>query len=309
MNVYKYINQLTNSYQLEMESTTIEHNDFIFLILDERRQWLVQVKEGESFHTHRGIIEFDDIIGKSYGTCVFSRPHDEQGYKFRVLKPLPSDFVVHMSRKTQIIYPKDAGLILMYTGIGPGYNVVEIGSGSGALTCILGHYVKPNGRIYSYDIRGKSLRQAKKNVQKAGLEDIISVQYGNIFEDDIKHENMDAVVLDMPTPWATIEKVKPFLKLSGSVVSFSPTIEQAKKTTQALRSHEFIEIKTVELLLREMQVKENATRPKSRMIGHSGYLTFGRSIRDEENPYRCIEPEEEEFVSMKGMPLRGDSEE
>lgn len=292
-----------------MESTTIEHNDYIFLILDERRRWLVQVKEGESFHTHRGIIEFDDIIGKSYGTCVFSRPHDEQGYKFRVLKPLPSDFVVNMSRKTQIIYPKDAGLILLYTGIGPGSRIVEIGSGSGALTCILGHYVKPHGRVYSYDIRGKSLRQAKKNVKKSHLEEIVSVQYGNIFEGDIEHKDMDAVVLDMPTPWATIEKIKPFLKLSGSVVSFSPTIEQAKKTTLELRNHDFIEIKTVELLMREMQVKANATRPKSRMIGHSGYLTFGRKIKDEENPYRCIKPEEEKFVSMEGMPLRSDPEE
>jgi tRNA (adenine57-N1/adenine58-N1)-methyltransferase len=291
-----------------MESTRIEHNDFIFLILDERRRWLVQVKKGESFHTHRGIIEFDDLIGEPYGTCVFSRPHDEQGYKFRVLKPLPSDFVVHMSRKTQIIYPKDAGLILLYTGIGPGSKVVEVGSGSGALTCILGHYVKPNGKVYSYDIRGKSLRQARKNVKKAGLEGVVSVQYGNIFEDDIEHENMDVVVLDMPTPWKTIEKIKSLLKLSGSVVSFSPTIEQAKKTTHALRKHEFIEIKTVELLMREMQVKKNATRPKSRMIGHSGYLTFGRRIKDEENPYRGIKPEEEEFVSMEGMPLRSDSD-
>ncbi|TFG01064.1 MAG: tRNA (adenine-N1)-methyltransferase [Promethearchaeota archaeon] len=289
-----------------MESKTIKNNDFLFLILDERRRWVVQAREGESFHTHKGIIEFDDIIGKPYGSCVFSRPHDEQGYKFRVLEPLPSEFVVHMHRKTQIIYPKDAGLILMYTGIGPGWNIIEIGAGSGALTCILGNYVKPNGRVFSYDIREKSLRQAKNNIKKAGLEEIVSVKYGNIFKGDINHKNIDAVVLDMPTPWATIEKIRPFLKLSGSLVSFSPTIEQAKKTTQALRDNEFIEIKTVELLMREMQIKENATRPKSRMIGHSGYLTFGRKIREEENPYRCIKPEKEEFISMEGMPLRKD---
>ncbi len=286
----------------------IRNHDFVFLILDERRRWLVQVKKGESFHTHRGIIDFDDVIGEPYGSCVFSKPHNEQGYKFYLLKPLPSEFVRHMSRKTQIIYPKDAGLILLYTGIGPGWRVVEIGSGSGALTCILGHYVKPNGRVYSYDIRQKSLTQAKKNVRKAGLEEVVTVSYGNIFKDDITHTNIDAVVLDMPTPWATIERIKPLLRLSGSLVSFSPTIEQAKKTTRALRDHDFIEIKTVELLMREMQIQENATRPKSRMIGHSGYLTFGRKVREEDNPYRGVKPEKETFISMEGMPLRNDSD-
>ena len=141
-----------------MSSEIVKENDLIFLILDDRRRWLIQVKYGGSFHSHKGIIEFDDIIGKNYGSVVFSKPLETQGYKFFVLKPLPSDYILHMARKTQIIYPEDAGLILLYSGIGPGSVVIEAGSGSGALTCILGHYVRPNGHIYSYDIREKSLK-------------------------------------------------------------------------------------------------------------------------------------------------------
>ncbi len=289
---------------MESNLNRINDGDFIFLVLDHKRRWLVQVNAGKEFHTHRGIIEFDDIIGKPYGSCVFSKPLEVQGYLFYVLKPLPSDFILHMSRKTQIIYPKDAGIILLYTGIGPGSQVVEIGSGSGALTCILGHYVKPHGHVYSYDIRKKSLKQAQKNIKNAKLEKYVSVQYGNIFEEEIYHKNIDTVVLDIPTPWDTIKIVKDFLKLSGSVVSFSPTIEQAKKTTFALESHKFFEIKTVELLMRTMQINRNATRPNSRMIGHSGYLTFGRKVEEKENPYRGIKPKEKEYVDMKGMPLR-----
>jgi len=286
----------------------IKNGDFVFIVLDKTRRWLVQARSGGEFHTHKGIIHFDDIIGKSFGTCAFSRPHETQGYKFYILKPLPSDFILHMTRKTQIIYPKDAGLILLYTGIGPGSKVIEAGTGSGALTCILGYYVRPNGHIYSYDIREKSLSQARRNVENAKLDDFITIERKNILIDELNHTDIDAVVLDMPTPWEAIRKVKNYMKLSGSIVSFSPTIEQVKKTTFALRDNLFSEIKTIEILEREMQIKENATRPDGRMVGHSGYLTFGRKMKEKKNPYRDIKPEKEIFVSMEGMPLRRDND-
>ena len=288
-----------------MDAGKIKENDLVFLVLDERRRWLVNVKKGDSFHTHRGIIEFDDIIEKSFGSCVFSKPYESQGYKFFVLKPLPSDYILHMGRKTQIIYPEDAGLILIYSGIGPGSVVIEAGCGSGALTCILGNSVRPNGHIYSYDINEKFLARAKKNVARANLEGVVTIQYGNIIENDFKHKNVDSVVLDMAQPWKAIEKVKEYLKLSGILVSFSPTIEQVKKTTFAMRNNDFFEINSYELLKRKIQVKKSATRPEVRMIGHSGYLTFGRKIKDIENPYQARKPKKREIVDLNGMPLRG----
>ncbi|KKK46450.1 hypothetical protein LCGC14_0575010 [marine sediment metagenome] len=287
-----------------MSTNLIKENDLILLILDQRRRWLIPVKSGGSFHTHKGIIEFDDIIGQNYGTVVFSKPHKQQGYKFLVFKPLPSDYVVHMARKTQIIYPEDAGLILLYTGIGPGSIVIEAGCGSGALSCILGNYVRPNGHVYSYDIRQKSLKRAKINVEQANLQDFISIQYGDILTDELSHVNVDSIVLDMPQPWKAIPRVKNYLKLSGTFVSFSPTIEQIKKTTESLKRNDFFEVNTYELIKRRMQVKENATRPEIRMIGHTGYLTFGRKIRNLKNPYREKKPKPNEFIDLEGMPLR-----
>ena len=288
-----------------MSTNIIKENDLIFLILDEKRRWLVQVKSGGDFHTHKGIIEFDDIIGKKFGSVVFSHPLKTQGYKFYVLKPLPSDYILHMTRKTQIIYPEDAGLILLYTGIGPGSIVIEAGCGSGALTCILGNFVRPKGHIYSYDIREKSLKRAKLNVKRAKLDDFVSIQYGDILNDDLKLENVDAVVLDMATPWNAIEKVLNYLKFSGTLVSFSPTIEQVKKTVSAMKINGFIEVNTYELIKRRIQVKENATRPEVRMIGHTGYLTFGRKLDNIENPYRERKPKVNEFINLDNMPLRG----
>jgi tRNA (adenine57-N1/adenine58-N1)-methyltransferase len=288
-----------------MSSNIIKENELIYLILDDRRKWLIQVKPGKDFHTHKGIIEFDEIIGKSYGSVVFSKPFDTQGYKFYILKPLPSDYVLHMGRKTQIIYPEDAGLILIYSGIGPGSKVIEAGCGSGALSCILGNYVKPNGHVYSYDIREKSLKRAQINILQANLEKFVSIQYGNIIEDNLELSEVDSVVLDMAEPWKAIEKVRNYLKLSGTLVSFSPTIEQVKKTTRSLRKNEFFEINTYELIKRTYQVKKNATRPQTRMIGHSGYLTFARKIMDIPNPYRERKPKKNEFIDFEGMPLRG----
>jgi len=287
-----------------MDVNIIKENDLIFLILDDRRRWLVQVKPGGSFHTHRGIIEFDDIIGKPFGSVIFSKPYESQGYRFYALKPLPSDYVLHMTRKTQIIYPEDAGLIVIYSGIGPGSIVIEAGCGSGALTSILGNYVKPSGHVYSYDIREKSLKRAKKNIIKANLQDVITIQYGDIIEDIYEYRDIDAIILDIATPWKAVEKVKTYLKLSGILVSFSPTIEQVKKTTFALRNNDFVEINTYELLKRRIQVKENATRPYSRMVGHTGYTTFGRKIKNIKNPYREKNPKMKEYVNLNGMPLR-----
>ena len=288
-----------------MIANLIKENDLIFLVLDDRKRWLIEAKADNSFHTHKGIIEFNDVIGKPYGSCVFSKPHVTQGYKFYALKPLLSDYVLYMARKTQIIYPEDAGLILMYTGIGPGSFVIEAGCGSGALTCILGSQVKPNGHVYSYDISEESLKKASKNVAKANLNDFVSIQFGNIVEDDLKLVNVDSIVLDLPSPWDAVEKVKDYLKLSGVLVSFSPTIEQVKKTTFALKNNAFIDVNTYELLKRKYQVQENATRPETRMIGHTGFMTFGRKVKEEINPYREKKPTKEEYVSLNGMPLRG----
>ncbi len=288
-----------------MSSDIIKENDLIFLVLDEKRRWLVQAKSGNNFHTHKGIIEFDDIIGKNYGSVVFSKPLETQGYKFYILKPLPSDYILHMTRKTQIIYPEDAGLILLYTGIGPGSIVIEAGCGSGALTCILGNYIRPNGHVYSYDVREKSIKRAKKNVSRANLDNFVSIQSGDIINDEFPISDVDAIVLDMATPWNAIEKAVSYLKLSGTLVSFSPTIEQVKKTVSKMKEYKMVEINTYELIKRKIQVKENATRPEVRMIGHTGYLTFGRKINNIKNPYRERKPKEQLYVNLNGMPLRG----
>lgn len=260
---------------MEESNNTIRDQDLVYIVYDnKKRKWLRKVETGKQFHTDRGYLDYDEIIGREFGSIVLSKPY---GHKFFIFKPLPSDIVVNMTRDSQIIYPEDIGLILLYTGIGPGSIVVEAGTGSGSLTGILGKYVQPHGHIHTYDIRDSAIKQAKKNMQKLGVADFVTIKKGDLIT-EVEHTGIDVVILDLATPWLATDKIHGFLKNSGIVCSFSPVIEQVIKTHEALKASHFHDIKTYELLKREIRVKSNATRPNSRMIGHTGYLTFARKL-------------------------------
>jgi tRNA (adenine57-N1/adenine58-N1)-methyltransferase len=251
----------------------INEGDEIYLVLDARRTYKVRVEKGKQFHTHKGFIELEELIGKEYGIVVTS----SLDVSFYVLKPLIRDRVLKTDRRTQVLYPKDIGFILFQLGIGSGSRVVEAGTGSGALTMALANLVKPNGIVYSYDISEKHQKIAEKNIERAGLLPFVKLEIHDITR-GIPNENVDAVTLDMSTPWMAVQHAWEALAGSGVFLSFSPTIEQVIKTNDSLHMFPFIEIETIELLLREIIVAQNKTRPKTQMIGHSGYLTSARKV-------------------------------
>jgi tRNA (adenine57-N1/adenine58-N1)-methyltransferase len=249
----------------------ISEGDDIFLYLDRKRTYLVRVETEKSFHTHKGYIQLGDLIGKEYGTRIAS----SMGIEFVALKPTLRDHIFKTSRRTQISYPKDISLIIMYSGIGPGSRVVEAGTGTGALTSAIAHYIKPSGRVYTYEVRQEFQKNAKKNLERAGLLDYVELKEGDVTE-SIEEKDLDAVILDMATPWLVVPHAYIALKGSGVLVSFSPTIDQVVKVVEALRENGFVGIETVEILMRFMQVERGKTRPQTVMTGHTGYLTFAR---------------------------------
>jgi tRNA (adenine57-N1/adenine58-N1)-methyltransferase len=265
---------LLQVYYLSDIMTIIHEGDEVYLILDTQRTYKVKVEQGKLFHTHKGFIDLSEVIGQSFGVIVKS----SLGISFYVLKPLIRDRVLKTDRHTQVLYPKDIGYILFQIGIGPGSRVVEAGTGSGALTMALANTVRPDGKIYSYDINEKHQKLAKKNIERSGLIQYVELVILDITE-GIPIDKVDAVILDMATPWAVIEHAWKALAGSGIFLSFSPTIEQVIKTTEELNKHPFIEIETVELILREITVAYNKTRPKTQMLGHSGYLTSARKVK------------------------------
>jgi tRNA (adenine57-N1/adenine58-N1)-methyltransferase len=245
--------------------------DHILLYLSQRKTYLVKVEAGKSFHTHKGFVKFDDLIGKEYGATVTSN----LSYEFKALKPLLSDFIMKSVRKTQITYPKDIALIIMFSGIGSGSQVVEAGTGTGALTTALAHYVKPQGKVYSYEIREEFLKTAEKNLKRAGLIDFVELKNKDVTM-GIDERNVDTVILDLATPWLVIPHAYNALKSCGTIVSFSPTIDQVVKTAEALKENGFVDMETVECLMRGMQVERGKTRPQTLMTAHTGYITFAR---------------------------------
>ena len=159
-----------------MANEKISEGDYVLLCLDPRRTYMVKVEAGKSFHTHKGFIKLDELIGKEFGAVVQS----SLGIEFTALKPSLTDYIMKSSRKTQITYPKDAALIVMFSGIGPGSRVVESGTGTGALTTALAHYVKPEGRVYSYELREEFQKNAEKNLKRANLLDFVELKSGDV---------------------------------------------------------------------------------------------------------------------------------
>ncbi len=249
----------------------IGENDYVILYLDVRRTYMVKVELGKSFHTHKGFLKLDDLVGKTFGETI----RTSLGVDFAILRPTLTDYIMKSSRKTQITYPKDAALIVMFSGIGSGSRVIESGTGTGALTTALAHFVKPEGRIFSYEVREEFQKIAEKNLRRAGLIEYVELKSGDATIGFDERE-VDAVILDLAVPWLVIPHAYDALRPSGTIVSFSPTIDQVVKANEVLKEQNFVSIETVECLLRGMQVERGKKRPQTLMTGHTGYITYAR---------------------------------
>ncbi len=199
--------------------------------------------------------------------------------QFFVLAPSSRDLRDTMARGPQTLTPKDLGLILYECDVVSGSRVVEAGAGSGGLTVALARVVGPAGRVFSYDTERRSLQVAKTNVSRAGLLDRVEFGQSDV-RDGISQEDVDAVALDLEDPWAAIEPAWKALRPCGHVAAFSPNMEQVKDTVRAMTRRPFIEIRTVELIEREMEVRDVGVRPSFAPLGHTGYLTFARKVLD-----------------------------
>ncbi len=251
----------------------ISDGDYVLIYLDARRTYMIKMQAGQTFHTHKGYLKLDEVIGKEYGEPIKS----SMGIYFTTLKPSLTDYIMKSSRNTQIIYPKDAALIVMFSGIGPGSRVIESGTGTGSLTTALAHYVGSTGKVYTYELRSEFQKNAAKNLERAKLISHVEMKSGDVTL-GYEERDVDAVILDLAVPWLVVPHAFTALKPSGVLVSFSPTIDQVVKTTEALRENGFVFIETIECLMRTMQVERGKTRPNTMMTGHTGYITHARKI-------------------------------
>ncbi len=196
---------------------------------------------------------------------------------FLVLSPSIRDLVGSVRREAQIVTSKDAPAIVWNCDLKSGDLVVEAGAGSGALTLSLARAVGPNGRVASYDIRPEFLDHARENVRAAGFEDSVTFNVGDV-RTLVGERDVDAFILDIPDPWLAVRTAAQALRPCGHFASYSPNAEQVNRTVAALRAATFVEIRTLEIIEREIEASASGTHPSFAPLGHTGYLTFARSV-------------------------------
>jgi tRNA (adenine57-N1/adenine58-N1)-methyltransferase catalytic subunit len=251
----------------------IQEGCYVLLFHSKRKKWLVKVTTQKKMHTHLGIIDVSSLIGMEYGSHI--KTTEEKS--IYLIQPTVHDFIMKSERKTQIVYPKDLGYIVSRTGLQNGSTVLEIGTGSAALTTFMASIIKPTGHIYTYDVNADFMAIARKNLEKAGM-----LQYVTMHQHDphlgLSIREVDVAVVDLGDPWSVVSHVHLSLKGSGAFVAICPTMNQLEKTATVLKQCGYVDVDCVEIMIRDIEAREGMTRPSMRMIGHTTYLIFGRKV-------------------------------
>jgi tRNA (adenine57-N1/adenine58-N1)-methyltransferase len=241
------------------------------------RHYTMLLTSGGEFHTHRGAIAHDAVIGLPEGSVVKS----SNGDPFLALRPLLVDYVMSMPRGAQVVYPKDAAQILHEGDIFPGARVLEAGAGSGALTCSLLRAVGPGGQVISYDVRADHAEHARRNVEAfcGGPPGNWLLVVADLVDCDLPTGSIDRVVLDMLAPWDVLDAVARVVVSGGVLMIYVATVTQLSKTVEALREQQcWTEPRTWETLQRGWNVVGLAVRPQHTMRGHTAFLVCTRRL-------------------------------
>ncbi|GGN67240.1 tRNA (adenine-N1)-methyltransferase [Nocardia rhizosphaerihabitans] len=241
------------------------------------RLYTVVLEEGKEFHTHRGGIKHDDLIGTDEGTVVKST----NGTPYLALRPLLVDYVLSMPRGAAVIYPKDAAQIVHEGDVFPGARVLEAGAGSGALTCSLLRAVGPEGEVVSYEIRDDHAEHAIRNVETFFGERPANWSLTVADVAQYEGEQVDRVVLDMLAPWDALPAVSKALVPGGVLIVYVATVTQLSKVVESLREQEcWTEPRSWESMVRGWHVVGLAVRPEHRMQGHTAFLVSARRLAE-----------------------------
>jgi tRNA (adenine57-N1/adenine58-N1)-methyltransferase catalytic subunit len=269
--------------------------DLVQLTDPKGRKHLVTLAAGGSFHTHRGALAHDELIGQPDGSVVLS----SGGTPYVALRPLLADFTLGMKRGAAVVYPKDAAHIIAFGDIFPGARVLEAGAGSGALSCWLLRAVGDGGLVVSYERRPDFAEVARRNVEKffGGPHPAWRLTVGDLADADPASahadpaetnpagERFDRVVLDMLAPWEFAGAAERLLVPGGLLCCYVATTTQLSRTAEALRGQgSFDEPAAWESLVRGWHVDGLAVRPEHRMVGHTGFLVIARRLADGVTP-------------------------
>lgn len=258
---------------------TFGAGDMVLLVDRRGRRYLVTLAAGGEFHSHKGPVRHDDVIGAEEGAEVTT----SGGKHFRVFRPGLEDFVLKMPRGATVVYPKDLGPILVHADIFPGARVLEAGTGSGALTLALLRAVGPKGTVHTFDVREDFHRQAVENIERFTGSDpnhgVLDARIADVYADEISLD-VDRVVLDLTEPWRALPNVERCVRPGGILCCFLPTVPQIQRMCESLADGWGM-VRAFETLQRGWTVDGLSVRPDHRMVAHTGFLVVARRLADE----------------------------
>ncbi len=262
----------------EARSGLLRVGDRVQLADPKGRLHTVTLEPGRLFHTSKGSIAHDDLIGGPEGVVVMS----SKGTPYVAARPLLSDFVLSMPRGATVVYPKDAAMIVGMADVYPGAVVVEAGAGSGALTCSLLRAVGPTGRVLSFERRADFAAIAARNVETFfGVEQPGWILHVGEFASSEGDGSADRVVLDMLAAWECVPTAAAWLRPGGVLCVYVATTTQLSRVVETLREDgRWTEPQASETLVRPWHVEGLAVRPSHRMVGHTGFLVLARRLAD-----------------------------
>ena len=259
------------------EKALFHYGDRVQLTDAKGKLHTITLKEAGEWHTHKGWLIHDQIVGLPEGSVV----ETTAGLKFLAFRPLLADYVLSMPRGATIVYPKDAAMIVGTADIAPGSRVLEAGVGSGALTITLLRAVGPSGSVDSFERRDDFAQIATKNVTEyfRGVPENWSLTVGSLQDEVDREKKYDRIVLDMLAPWECVEMAQEVLDPGGVLLAYVATTTQLSEMAETIKNSAcFTEPESTETIIRGWHHEGLAVRPQHRMIGHTGFLIIARRL-------------------------------
>ncbi len=252
----------------------LKNGDIVCLFSEKGKKWFVKI-ENRHFSTHEGIVDLQQMVGRQSGDFIMTSTNN----KIYFFTPSIEELILHyVKRSTQIIYPKDAGYLILKLGIKEGMQVLEVGTGSGAMTLVLAHFVGDSGRVYTYEERQEFVKKAENLVREFNLEQRVCFHTKNI-GCGIEEKGFDAALIDLKEPERYLRDTVESLSCGATFGIVVPTTNQVSNVIRECEILDVLGLDICEIFFRRYRVNAERLRPQDVMVGHTAYLITGRKIK------------------------------
>lgn len=240
------------------------------LVVRGDREFLVE--PGEEFGTDLGVLDVPEDVEP--GDTITT--HLDEPFEVRRLRS--PDLFHHMERTGAPMMPRDIGLLVGHVGVRTGDRVLDAGTGTGVLSAYLG---RMGAEVTTYEQKAEFAEVARENMELAGVADRVDVRTGDLVEELDERDDLgdfDVLTLDTQDAPAVVERAPDLLSDGGFVAVYSPFVENTREVVEAAREADLSNVESQETIQREMDFDERGSRPSTRGVGHTGYLTFARNV-------------------------------